>query len=72
MESEIDVVIEENGVLYPIEIKMSANPTKEMAQAFSVLDKESGKQRGQGTILCLYDKKTYLKEDLIALPVDFV
>ncbi len=72
VESEIDVVIEEDGILYPVEIKMSANPTKEMAQAFSVLDKESGKKRAQGTILCLYDKKAYLKEDLVALPVDFV
>ena len=34
---EIDLIIEKDGVLYPIEIKMSANPTKGMAKNFSVL-----------------------------------
>ena len=31
-ENEIDFIIEENGILYPIEIKKSAKPTKKMAR----------------------------------------
>lgn len=71
-EIEIDLIVEENGTLYPIEIKKSANPTASMASAFSVLDKVADKKRGTGVILCQYDQKLYLREDLIALPVEFI
>lgn len=71
-ENEIDLIIEENGVLYPIEIKKSAKPTKNMASAFDVLDKDIDKHRGLGAIVCLYDDKLYLKEDLVVLPIEYV
>ena len=71
-ENEIDFIIEENGVLYPIEIKKSAKPTKSMADAFNVLDKDVDKQRGLGVILCLYDEKLYLKDDLVVLPIEYL
>ena len=48
-ENEIDFIIEENGVLYPIEIKKSAKPMKSMADAFDVLDKDIDKKRGMMT-----------------------
>lgn len=60
------MIIEENGVLYPVEIKMSGNPKAGMGAANQVLDKIHDKQRGTGIILCLVDKKTYLRENLIA------
>ena len=71
-ENEIDLVIEENGVVYPIEIKMSGNPNASMASANTVLDKIPDKKRGTGIILCLIDKKTYLRENLIALPIEYL
>lgn len=71
-ENEIDLILEENGILYPIEIKKSANPTKSMADAFDVLDKDVDKQRGTGVILCLYDNKLFLKEDLVVLPIEYL
>lgn len=71
-ENEIDLIIEENGVLYPIEIKMSGNPKASMGGANQVLDKITEKSRGMGVILCLIDKKTYLRENLVALPVEYV
>ena len=71
-ENEIDFIIEENGVLYPIEIKKSAKPTKSMADAFDVLDKDVDKQRGLGVILCLYDEKLFLKDDLVVLPIEYL
>ena len=72
VENEIDFIIEENGTLYPIEIKKSAKPTKSMATAFDVLDKEVDKKRGMGVILCLYDEKLYLKDDLVVLPIEYL
>lgn len=71
-ENEIDLVIEENGVLYPVEIKMSGNPKANMGAANPVLDKVEGKTRGLGVILCLIDEKTYLRENLVALPIEYI
>ena len=71
-ESEIDLIIHENGVLYPIEIKMSANPDTSMANAFDVLDLDQTKIRGKGAIICLYDKLVNLKEDLLAVPIEYI
>lgn len=71
-ENEIDLIIEENGVLYPVEIKMSGNPKANMGATNPVLDKIKEKSRGMGVILCLIDKKTYLRENLVALPIEYV
>ena len=71
-ENEIDLIIEENGILYPIEIKMTGNPKASMASANTVLDRIPDKKHGNGIILCLVDRKTYLRENLIALPITYI
>ena len=71
-ENEIDLVIQEDGILYPVEIKMTGNPKAIMGSANQILDKIPDKQRGMGVILCLIKKKTYLRENLIALPIDYI
>ncbi len=71
-ENEIDLIIEENGILYPVEIKMTGNPKASMGSTNTVLDKIPDKRRGLGVILCLIDKKTYLRENLVALPLNYV
>ena len=71
-ENEIDLIIEENGILYPIEIKMTGNPKASMASAKTVRDRIPDKKRGNGIILCLVDRKTYLRENLIALPITYI
>ncbi|MBQ6380319.1 MAG: ATP-binding protein [Clostridia bacterium] len=71
-ENEIDLIIEENGVLYPVEIKMSGNPKANMGSANPILDKIPDKKRGMGVILCLVDKKLYLRENLLALPIEYI
>ena len=71
-ENEIDLIIEEDGVLYPVEIKMSGNPKASMGATNQVLDKIKEKSRGMGVILCLIDKKTYLRENLVALPIEYI
>jgi len=71
-ESEIDLIIHEDGTLYPIEIKMSASPDAAMASAFDVLDLDKTKTRGKGVIICLYDKLTHLKDNLLAVPIEYI
>ena len=71
-ENEIDLIIEEDGILYPVEIKMSGNPKASMGATNQVLDKIPDRKRGMGIILCLIDKKTYLRENLLALPLEYI
>lgn len=72
VDGEIDLILQEDGILYPIEIKMSASPKADMASEFDVLDGVPDKKRGMGVIICLYDKKMYLRENLIALPLEYI
>ena len=58
--------------MYPVEIKMSGNPKASMGATNPVLDKIKDKSRGMGVILCLINKKTYLRENLVALPIEYV
>ena len=71
-ENEIDLVIEENGMLYPVEIKMTGNPKSNMASANQILDKIPDKKRGMGVVLCMIDRKTYLRDNLVALPIEYI
>ena len=62
---EIDLVLEQDGELHPIEIKKSANPTAEILRVFPVLDKSSLK-RGNGAVICLKtDLSAFNKENYI-------
>jgi uncharacterized protein len=49
--NEIDLILESDGRLHPIEIKKSANPGKDAIAAFRVLE-GAGKNVGQGGVVC--------------------
>ncbi len=72
VEGEIDLIIQENGILYPIEIKMSTMPKASMASEFDVLDGIPDRKRGMGAIICLINRKLYLRENLVALPLEYL
>ena len=69
---EIDLLIEDGGTLYPVEIKKHADPRIEDAAAFSVLDRLSGVKRGEGGVVCLYDNLTTLKGRDRVIPVRYL
>lgn len=70
--NEIDLLIEENGVLYPIEIKKHADPQKKDMEAFDLLDKIPGVKRGPGGVVCLYDKLITLQGEDKVIPVSYL
>lgn len=72
VESEIDLIIEDGGVLYPIEIKLTANPKQGTTSAFSVLDKVKETKRGNGAIICLYDKPFLIDPTTYVVPVNYL
>lgn len=49
-----------------------AQAEEDMASGFDVLDGVPDKKMGMGTIICLYDKKMYLRENLIVLPLEYI
>lgn len=67
---EIDLIIEQNGKLYPIEIKKTANPSKDMIDNFKILEKI--KEVGEGAIICMYDKIINLDEKNIVIPYRYL
>ncbi len=70
--NEIDLLIEENGILYPIEMKKHADPQKKDVEAFDLLDKVPGVKRGPGGVVCLYDKLITLRGADKIIPVSFL
>lgn len=69
---EIDVIIEENGTLYPIEIKKTSNPGKEHIGNFSVLDKVKDINVGTGCLICMYENIIHINEKNISVPVAWI
>lgn len=67
---EIDLIIEQNGKLHPIEIKKSANPTKDMISNFKVLEKVG--EVGDGGIICMYDKLISLDKKNRVIPYTYL
>ncbi len=70
--NEIDLIIEDAGTLYPIEIKKHADPTKKDIEAFEQLDKINGVKRGQGGVVCLYDNLVTLKDNDRIIPIKYL
>ena len=71
-ESEIDFIIEENGILYPVEIKQSSKPKADMTAAFQLLDTIPEKKRGMGAVVCLCPEPGVLRDNVLALPVRYI
>ena len=70
--NEIDLLIEENGTLYPLEIKKHADPQKKDMDAFALLDKIPGIRRGSGGVICLYDKLITLSGNDRVIPIHYL
>jgi predicted AAA+ superfamily ATPase len=67
-QNEVDLVLEENGTLYPIEIKKTANPGLDDCRSFKELEKLQ-KKVGLGAVLCLKDERMPLSRDVVSIPV---
>ena len=65
---EIDLMIMENGKLYPVEIKMSADPGKNALKNFSVLSSLREKT-GEGAVLCMSSSTIPLDANNMMVPI---
>jgi predicted AAA+ superfamily ATPase len=71
-QKEIDLLIMENGCLYPIEIKKTASPKKQDAASFGVLKNIKGIKIGSGGIICTDTSLGIIDKDRFIIPVGFV
>lgn len=67
-QKEIDLIIENDGKLQPIEIKKSANPKRNAGRHFSVLEK-AGKEITEGSIICMSEDLSPISKGIWAVPV---
>jgi len=70
-QKEIDLLIEKDGCLYPIEFKKSASPSAHAANNFLSLEKLK-RMVGFGAIICLKQKDTLLSRTVAAIPVGYL
>ena len=68
---EIDVFVEENNVIHPLEIKKSAAPDRREVKKYSVIDKASLK-RGNGGIICMCEEPIPIDADNCFIPSNLI
>lgn len=69
---EIDLLIFENGCLYPIEIKKTSNPNIADIKSFNILDNLKNPQRATGGIVCMYDNLIPLQNKDMIIPISYL
>lgn len=65
---EIDIVLEHDGVLNPIEIKKTSNPGTELTKVFGLLDRAS-LPRAKGAVLCMKPKLGAIDRENYIVPI---
>ncbi|MBR5693063.1 MAG: ATP-binding protein [Fibrobacter sp.] len=68
---EIDLIVEDGGLLYPVEIKKTSNPTKSDIRHFDILEK-NGLNVGEGAVICLAQMQLPLTGMVHVLPLSCV
>lgn len=67
--AEVDLILELNGTLYPLEIKSKSNPNRNDGRGIGAFRACFPKERiGVGLIICAVEQPRKLADDLIAVP----
>lgn len=70
-QKEIDIILEANGIIHPLEIKKNSNPEKKSISSFHLLEKSSLKV-GEGGIICMATKPFPLDEKNSIIPCNII
>lgn len=65
-QKEIDLIIEENQQLFPVEIKLTASPNKSMVKNFSILPEENFTS---GALVCMVSEDYPITTKVNAIPI---
>lgn len=72
---EIDLLIEQNNILYPIEIKKTATPSSDDAKNFFITKRIKNIKIAQGIIICNCSQVLNVKNkdsSVLAIPVEYI
>lgn len=70
-QKEIDLILEENGNLHPIEIKRAAMPERKLVKAFNVLKSGRG-QLSSGGIVCMAERVYPIDQNNCFIPSNLI
>ncbi|MCL2088999.1 MAG: ATP-binding protein [Oscillospiraceae bacterium] len=65
---EVDMILESDGKLHPVEIKKTSSPSPEIAGGFKTLDRSSI-PRGAGAVICTKRELSAIDRDTLIVPV---
>ncbi len=68
---EIDVFVEENGKIHPLEIKKSANPDKKEVKKFSIIEKTT-LEKGAGGVVCMFPQPFPIDRENLLIPSNLI
>lgn len=68
---EIDILLEQDGTFYPIEIKKKSNPNTNDIKAFKAIDNLKLKC-GEGAVLCLANTHLPITKNVMAIPIGYL
>lgn len=68
---EIDVFVEDNGVIHPLEIKRSANPDRRGVRKYELLDKVK-LRHGNGGIICMCEEVIPIDDKNCFIPCSLI
>ncbi len=70
-QKEIDLLVLDNNIVYPVEIKKSSNPGHEAIKNFNVVDKFE-MEKGNGIVLCLCKEISAIDENNYFVPIEYI
>ncbi len=70
-QKEVDLIIEQDNMLYPVEFKKTATPSLSKFKNFAVL-KNLGRVIAPGAVVCLSAVDTLLSKEIFVIPVSYL
>ncbi len=70
-QKEIDLLIDRDNMLFPVEFKKSATPSQHLSGGFCVLEKLR-RTIGMGAVVCLKETDVPLSREVTAIPVGYL
>ena len=70
-QKEVDLIIEQDNTLYPVEFKKTATPTNDATKSFKTLE-HLKKNIGHGAVVCLRAQDIPLSREVTAIPVGYL
>lgn len=70
-QKEIDLLVVDNNIIYPVEIKKSSNPRHDAIKNFNVVDRFE-MEKGNGIVLCLCKEISAIDENNYYVPIEYI